>query len=193
MDEPAETAKPAARYCGLNEEVFALDGDLSKIMADKSGAACIKSLVRCMDTYETAAEVEEYILKKCPLPDDISAKGVREEQINKIMPLISDVMDPGERVIFYGNRGIFSKGKDFYVVTDRRCIFVNKKDVLHVLHTDLDSLNLSDCCNCTINRNWDMGIYNVAVTGPFQGALLALIVLLSFEADSDREKIRIVT
>lgn len=193
MDEPAETAKPKRKYHGLNEEVFTLEGDLSKIMDKKNGAACIRSIARCMDNYGTPAELEDYIMNKCELPDDISAKGVREDQIESIMPLISNVTEPGERIMFYGNKGLFSKGKDFFVITDRRSIFVNKKNVKHLLHRNLDSLLLTDIGTCALNGDWDKCIYNLSGDAPFHGALLALIVLLSFEADNDREKIRILT
>jgi hypothetical protein len=42
-----------------------------------------------MEKYETADEVEAYMLKKLSFSDDISAKGVREEEIEKAMPKIN--------------------------------------------------------------------------------------------------------
>lgn len=191
-DEPAEIAKPRGKYHGLNEEVFLLEGDLSKIIKKEDVKGCINNIVHCMDTYETAAEVEEYIMRKCEIPDDISIKGVREEQITNAMPRISEVMEQGERVIVYGNKGILSKGKEYYVVTDKRCIFVDKKKVKQVLHTDIDTISLTEYANFIINGDYDKAFYNVSTKGILQGALIALIVMLSFEADNDREKIRIV-
>ena len=123
--------------------------------------------------------------------DDISVKGVREDQIVKAMPLLETVMDPDERVIVYGNKGIFSKGKEYFVVTDRRSIFVKKKEVKAVLHTDIDSLKIEDCGNCSINDDYGKSFINLDAKGTFQGALLALICMLSFEADPDRDRIGI--
>ena len=62
-----------------------------------------------MSTFETAAQVEEYMLKKMPFSDDISMKGIREENIEKAMAVLEQVMDADEHLIVYGNKGIFSK------------------------------------------------------------------------------------
>ena len=191
-DEQSETPKPRAKYYGLNEEVFSVECDLSKVMKTENGSGCIKTLVHCMDTCESSSEIEKYLSAKCSIPDDISMKGVREDQIDKALPVISKVMYPGERVIVYGNKGIFSKGKEYFVVTDKRCIFVEKKNVFHVLHTDIDSVKMADSGRCNINSDYNKTIYNLGGTGIFHGALLALIFVLSFEADMERDKIRIV-
>ena len=184
-----KTAAPAAIY-GLNEEVFSVEADLSKVMKDSGGAGVIRSIVHCMDTFENAGQTETYMLKKISFSDDISAEGVREEQIEKAMPTLNTVMESGERIIAYGNKGIFSKGKEYFVITDKRSIFVNKKKVEEVLHTDLESLKIEPCGNCYLNEDYDRGIINLDGNGKFQGALLALICMLSLEADPDRGRTR---
>ncbi len=191
-DEPSETPKPSAKYYGLNEEVFSVECDLSKVMKTENGSGCIKSLVHCMDICENSSEIEKYLAAKCRIPDDVSMKGLREDQITNALPVISKVMDPGERVIVYENKGIFSKGKEYFVLTDKRCIFVEKKNISHVLHTDIDSIKMADSGRCNINSDYSKSIYNLESTGVFHGALLALICVLSFEADMERPKIRIV-
>ena len=191
-DEQSETSKPRAEYYGLNEEVFEVEADLSKVMKKENGAGCIKSLVHCMDTCESSAEIEAYLYGKCRIPGEISIKGLREDQITNALPAISGVMDSDERVIAYGNKGIFSKGKEYFVITNKRSIFVEKKKISNVLHTDVDSMIIADCGNCTLNGDYSKGIINLDHTGAFQGALLALICVLSFEADPERSKIRIV-
>ncbi len=186
-DQPAPD-----EYSGLNQEVFAVETDLSKIMKKEGGAGCIRSMVHCMNTFENAAQVEEYMLKKITFSDDISVKGVREDQIENAMPLIKSVTEPDERIILYGNKGILSKGKEYFMVTDRRSIFVKKKTVKTVLHTDIDSLQIETCGNCYVNGDYDKGFVNLDAKGQFQGALIALICMLAFEADPDRDRIRIV-
>ena len=176
---------------GLNDEVFSIEKDLSKVMKNDGGAGCIRSIAHCMSTYETADQIEAYMLKKIPFSDDISAKGVREDQIEKAMPLLKTVTDPDERIIVYGNKGIFSKGKEYFAVTDRRSIFVKKSDVKTVLHTDIDSLKIEPCGNCYVNGDYEKGLINLDGNGRFQGAILALICMHAFESDPDRPKIRI--
>lgn len=191
-DKSPEGQALPAEYFGLNEEVFAVETDLSKIMKKNGGAGCIRSIVHCMNTFEKADQVEEYMLRKIPFSDDISVKGVREDQIEKAMPALAAVTDPDERIIVYGNKGIFSKGKEYFAVTDRRSIFVNKKNVETVLHTDIDSLQIESCGNCYVNEDYAKGFINLDARGTFQGAILALICMSAFEAKPDRDRIRIV-
>ena len=190
-DKAADKQPESAEYYGLNEEVFSLETDLSKIMKKEAGAGCIRSIVHCTNTFEKAAQIEDYMFKKISFSDDISARGIREDQIIKAMPLLETVTDPDERIIVYGNKGIFSKGKEYFAVTDRRSIFVNKKAVKTVLHTDIDSLKLEDCGNCYVNEDYGKGFVNFDAKGTFQGAVIALICMLAFEADPDRDRIRI--
>ena len=191
-DEEQEPKAAPKEYFGLNEEVFAVEKDLSKIMKEQNGAGVIQSIAHCMRTFENACEVEEYVFRKLTFSDDISAKGVREDQIEKAMPMLEKVMESGERVIVYGNKGILSKGKEYFVVTDRQSIFVKKKNMKTVLHTDIDSLIIEGCGNCYLNGDYEKGFVNLDARGTFQGALTALICMLSFEAQPDRERIRII-
>ena len=178
---------------GLNEDVFEVEADLSKIMKSKAGQGFIKSVIYCMESFQTAKDVEEYMLGKLSFSDDIAMGSVREEYIRDAMPVIGTVLDPGERVILYENKGLLSKGKEYLAITDKRSIFVRKKrDVETVLHTDLDSLMIRDFANCYLNDDFDKGIINLDGDGRFQGAVIALICMLSFEADPDRGKIRIL-
>ncbi len=191
-EKPKEKRTDRKKYCGLNSEVFTIEGDLSKIMKDSGGAGVINSIVHCMDSFEKAGQVEEYMLRKLTFSDDISVKGVREDQIEKAMPLVETVMDPDERVIVYGNKGILSKGKEFFLVTDRQSIFVKKNSLKTLLHSDIDALKIETCGNCSFNGDYEKSFINLDAKGTFQGALLAMICMFSFEAQPDRARIRIV-
>lgn len=191
-DSVQEERSSSEGYFGLNEEIFSVETDLSKIMKKGGGSGCIRSIVHCMDTFENADQVEDYMLRKITFSDDISVKGVREDQIEKAMPLLQTVTDPGERVIVYGNKGIFSKGKEYFAVTDRRSIFVNKKKVKTVPHTDIDSLKLDTAGNCYVNRDYEKGFVNLDGSGTFQGALIALICMFAFDAEPGRGRIHII-
>ena len=191
-DRDHERQPIPAEYYGLNEEVFSVEKDLSKIMRKEGGAGCIRSVIHCMNTFRNTDQLEAYMLKKLPFSDDISVKGVREDQIVKAMPLLETVIDSDERIIVYGNKGILSRGKEYFAVTDRRSIFVRKKDVKTVYHTDIDSLKVEDCGNCYINGDYDKGLVNLDGKGTFQGAVIAMICMYAFEADPERDRIRII-
>lgn len=191
-EEEQEKTRAPKEYCGLNEEVFEVESDLSKIMKERNGAGVIHSIVHCMRTFEKAAQVEEYMLRKLTFSDDISVRGVREDQIEKAMPLLEKTLESGERVIVYGNKGILSKGKEYFVVTDRQSIFVKKKSIKTILHTDIDSLLIEGCGNCYLNGDYEKGFINLDAKGSFQGAIIALICMLSFEAQPNRGRIRVI-
>ena len=186
-----ETSSPEGYY-GLNEEVFLVESDLSKIMKERNGAGVINSMVHCMHSFEKAGQVEKYMFRKLTFSDDISAKGVREDQIEKAMPLLEKTMEPGERVIVYGNKGILTRGKEYFMVTDRQSIFVKRKNIKTVLHSDIDTLLIEGCGNCYLNGDYEKGFINFDAKGTFQGALIALICMLSFEAQPNRDRIRII-
>ena len=190
-DEDQAAITAPKEYYGLNEEVFVVERDLSKIMKEHNGAGVIQSIVHCMRTFEKASQVEEYMLRKLTFSDDISVKGVREDQIEKTMPLLEKTIESGERVIVYGNKGILSKGKEYFMVTDRQSIFVKKKSIKSVLHSDIDSLLLEGCGNCYLNGDYEKGFINLDAKGTFQGAIIALICMLSFEAQPSRGRIRV--
>ena len=191
-DEDQERITASKEYYGLNEEVFMVEKDLSKIMKEHNGAGVIHSMVHCMNSFESAGQVEEYMFGKLTFSDDISAKGVREDQIEKAMPLLEKILESDERVIVYGNKGILSKGKEYFMVTDRKSIFVKKKNIKSVLHTDIDSLLIEGCGNCYLNGDYEKGFVNFDAKGTFQGAVLALICMLSFEAQPNRDRIRVI-
>ncbi|MBE5872451.1 MAG: hypothetical protein E7294_14570 [Lachnospiraceae bacterium] len=180
--------------CGLNSGLFEFEKDLVKATGKRHTKDCINTMAYCMRSFDTGKEVEEYIYQKLTFPDDISAKGIREERIDKVRSLFEREMDPDEHVIVYGNKGLFSQGKEFYVVTDKRCIFVNRKKCQSVLHKNIASLKLQEDANYSnwyVNDDYEKGIISVG-NPEYQGALIAMICLLSYEQDPDREKIRIV-
>lgn len=189
-EDAARDEKPDA--FGLNEEVFAIEGDLSRIIKKSGGGGVIRSIAGCMSRFESSAQVEDYLLNKIPFSDEISTAGVRSERIAGAMPVLGTVMEPGERVIVYGDKGIFSSGKEYFAVTDRRTAFVRKQQVKSILHTDIDSLKIEGGGNCYLNEDYGKGLVSLDANGRFQGALIALICMLSFEAEPERGRIRIV-
>ena len=190
-DDVQEIKAAPAEYFGLNKEVFKVERDLSETLKNPGGAGCIQSIIHCMETFETADQVEKYMLR-LPFSDDISVKGIREDQIQKAMPVLNTVMDLDERVIVYGNKGIFSKGKEYFAITNKRTVFVRKSDIKEVLHTDIDSIKIENCGNCYINGDYDKGLVNLDANGRFQGVIIAFMCMISFEEDPDRERIQIL-
>lgn len=59
--------------------------------------------------------------------EDVASEGINQKRIDKIMPKITELIEPGEHIIVYGDDGVFFRGKEFFVITDKRIIFVNEK------------------------------------------------------------------
>ena len=118
--------------------------------------------------------------------EDVKGRLLREIRPGAIAPQVIKEGRPIQSVLRV------EKGKEYFAVTDRRSIFVNKKNVETVLHTDIDSLQIESCGNCYVNEDYAKGFINLDAKGTFQGALLALICMSAFEAKPDRDRIRIV-
>lgn len=195
-DDPSnEKEKKKRKKYGLRDDLFIVEADLKESMKRKRVAECIKSMAYCMDNYDTAKDLEEYILNKMTLPDDVFVKGVNDDRIQEVLPTVENVKDVDERLIFCVNTGILSHGKDYYVITDKRSIFVDNKNVKAAYHKDIGSLKLGDsfgAVNWYINGDYDKCLMAVSQDGQFHGALIALICMLSFEQDPKSEKIKII-
>ena len=193
-EETAPVKKKKRKY-GLSEDYFEVEANLKESLKKKRVAGCIRSIAYCLDNYDTADDIEDYILKKMTAPDDVFIKGTDDDKIEAVMPVIESVTDPGERVIFCVNTGILSRDRDYYVITDKRSIFVDNKNIRSVCHADIGSLKLGDtfgAVNWYINGDYDKCLMSLDSDGVFHGALIALICMLSFEQDPKSDKIRII-
>ena len=194
-DDTAKEEKKDAGKCGLSAALFNIEKDLESLMEAQQVAECINTLAFCLKNFGTSGEVADYISKKCSIKDDCAAKGVREDKFKLILPRIQSQMEPGEQLLLYCNKGIFSQGKEFYAITDKRSFFADKKNCKSVRHTDIGTLKIEDAfssCVCYINKDYDMQMQTPGNGYKELGAVIALITLLSFEQDPDREVISIV-
>ena len=111
------------------------------------------------------------------------------------MPKIAELIEPGERIIVYGDDGILSRGKEFFVITDKRSIFVNRKKTGAVLHREISAMRLNP------NGGYPRWLLNnqdsFAVTGignkyRLQGAIAALLCLFAAEQRGGKEKTKLL-
>ena len=180
---------------GLSASLFVIENDLENMMGDPNVAECVNAIAFCLKNFGTGKEVAEYISRKCTLKDDCAAKGIREEKFTLILPKIQSQMEAGEELLLYCNKGILSQGKDFYAVTNKRCFFVDKKHFRGIPHSDIGMLKPDGSfgtCVWYVNKDYDMQIQTPGQGYKELGAVIALITLLSFEQDPNREPIRIV-
>ena len=108
---------------------------------------------------------------------------------------IRSELTPDERIIVYSDQGIFSKGKEFTVMTNRRFLFFTKKKCSHVFFEDISTLRLTDSSDLAawyINGDLDCRIPSMEVSGQLTGAVIAFACLTAFERDPGRDRIRLI-
>ena len=147
----------------------------------------------CLNSLKTVDSVTKYIRTTLINDEDVASEGINQNRIDKVMPKISGLMDIGEHIIVYGDDGLFSRGKCFYVVTDKRSIFVDGKKTSSVLHNDVAALRLDPnggYPRWKVNNQNAQYIPGVGTKYRLQGAVAALICLYASEHNS--EKIRLM-
>lgn len=179
----------------FHEELFYVDLDVDKLMAKDCTAESMKTWKYCMDEMETAEEAEAYLRSVTAKDEDTAMQGVREERIVELRERVNPELEAGERVIIQVDTSLFGRGKEFYVVTDRACRFFTKKKVVSVRYNELVTMQINDSMNLPsfyLNGDYEKSISPAGNSRQTLGAMIALISLLAFEMDPDRNKIRLV-
>ncbi len=176
----------------LNPEMFLCEVDLERMMRyDDEVKRTIGTLQRCLNEMESVAEIEEYVSRQLINAEDIATSTKNKERIEAVLGKIADQIEAGEHILAYGDKGIFSKGKEFYVVTEKRTVFVDKKKVKTLLHRDLEFFELSSTMGTEfwwLNGDYEMTL-NIGNHMEFLGAVLAMISILAFDGEKDRRRI----
>ena len=179
----------------LDDRMFDFLWKLDSLKQYDNVNTVLDSMRYCLNSLKTAKNVSEYIRSNLITDEDVASEGINQKRIDKIMPKIAELTEPGERIIVYGDDGILSRGKEFFVITDKRSIFVNGKKSGSVLHREISAMRLD--ANGGYPR-WRLNNQdNFAVTGignkyQLQGAIAALICLFAAEQRGGKEKIRLL-
>lgn len=179
----------------LNSELYYITRDLNKAMEKKNTRECLEDWKYCLDELGTTEAIEDYLNSNIYDGGDVAAEGKNQELLDKVRARIVSDLSQDERVIVMADATIFGSGKEFLIVTDKRCLFYKKKKMLSVNLDDITTIKLDDGLNLPswlINGSWDMTIPSCEAHYNIQGQILALISLLSFEKNPERHKIRIV-
>ena len=111
----------------LDERMFDFLWNLDSLKQYDNVIAVLDSMRYCLNSLKTRESVSKYIRTALLTDEDVASEGINQKRIDKIMPKIAELIEPGERIIVYGDDGILSRGKEFFVITDKRSIFVNRK------------------------------------------------------------------
>ena len=119
--------KIAKERSSLDENIFRIERDFTDARRKKQVGKCIETLIYCMNELGTPERIEDHIRKSLMTTDDLAAEGINESLINAVRGRINGELTADERIIVYKDLGIFSKGKEFTVLTNKRFLFFKKK------------------------------------------------------------------
>ena len=179
----------------LDERMFDFLWNLDSLKQYDNVIAVLDSMRYCLNSLKTTESVSKYIRTALLTDEDVASEGINQKRIDRIMPKIAELIEPGERIIVYGDDGIFSRGKEFFVITDKRSIFVKGKKSGAILHSEIGAMRLAP------NGGYPRWLLNnqdsFAVTGighkyRLQGAIAALICLFAAEQRGGKEKTKLL-
>ena len=193
-----EKTKKELKKQPINMDWFIYDWDYKKIKANDVCKTVVEAFIRTLNEYETSSKIEAYIREYLLGFDDVSANGIREDNMKGIVKRISPEFMPGERVIFFYDDGVFIHGKTGVVITDKRTYFVELMNVTSVEHATIPFIDISFSSGYPYvhlgdKHGKEIGGYS-GYNSHFDlvGAAMALICAFAFEQRPDRPKIRLV-
>lgn len=176
----------------LDDRMFDFLWNLKTLKTYEKAVESIDSMRYCLNSLKTAESVVKYIRTTLISDEDVASAGINQHRIDKVMPQISGFMEPGEQIIVYGDDGIFSRGKEYFVITDKRSIFVNGKKTGTVAHSEVIALRLDPNIGSPrwkLNNQDSFAVTGVGNKYRLQGAVAALICLYAWDANKEKIKL----
>ena len=179
----------------LDERMFDFLWNLDSLKQYDNVIAVLDSMRYCLNSLKTAESVSDFIRTALLTDEDVASEGINQKRIDRIMPKITELIEPGERIIVYGDDGIFSRGKEFFVITDKRSIFVNGKKTGSILHREISAVRLDPnggYPRWKLNNQDSFAVTGIGNKYRLQGAIAALICMFAVEQNGGREKIKLL-
>ncbi len=179
----------------VSKDWFVYEWDYKKLLDNPNTAPTVSAFVRTLNDYDSSEKIVQYMRDYLLNFNEISAPGIREENMRDIVNRISGNLQTSEKIILYNDDGIFVHGKTGKVITDKRVLFIEKKTVREIMHVNIPyllfgySMGLPQI-NIGEKYSNSIGIFNSHFD--LQGVATALICTLSFEQKPDRPKIRLM-
>lgn len=180
----------------INKDWFYYDWDYEKIMSKhKELNTTVTAFIRYLNEYDSSEKLEEYIHNYLLSSSDVSAPGIREDKMTGIKAKIASHIEPGERITLYHDDGIFIHGKTGIVLTNKRAIYIESKNIKTVEYTKIPFFYFGYSMGLPEFKLGERYANNVPrpvhTSYDVTGALGALICFFSFENDPNRPKIKL--
>lgn len=175
---------------------FVYEWDYEKIRNSKLSET-VTAFLRALNEFgSSSSKIEGFMRDYLMNYDELSALGLREDKMENIKRRIEGNLTSGERIILYDDDGLFIHGKTGVVITDKRTLKIEKKDVIDIPHKSIPYLLFEysfGVPGIKLGEKYSnsIGIFNSHYE--LQGTVAALICAYSFEANPDRPKIRLLS
>ena len=192
-----ETTKSEISGQPVNMDWFIYDWDFESLMANDACKTVVQSFIRTLNEFESSSKIESYIREYLMGFDDVSANGIREENMRDVVRRLMPNFLPDERVILFYDDGVLIHGKTGILITNKRTFFVERKAFKDVKHVTIPYIDISCSMGYPIVRLGDKYTNDIGGGSGFishfdlEGAVTALICAFAFEERPDRPKIRL--
>lgn len=192
-----ETTKSEISGQPVNMDWFIYDWDFESLMANDACKTVVQSFIRTLNEFETSSRIESYIREYLMGFDDVSANGIREENMRDVVRRLMPNFLPDERVILFYDDGVLIHGKTGILITNKRTFFVERKAFKDVKHVTIPYIDISCSMGYPRVRLGDKYTNDIGGGSGFishfdlEGAVTALICAFAFEERPDRPKIRL--
>lgn len=176
----------------LDTRMFDILWDIKALKQYENVVTCLDSFCYCLNSLKNADSVAKYIRTALINEEDVASEGINQHRLDKIMPKIAELLDTDEHIIVYGDDGLFARGKCFFVVTDRRSIFIDGKKKCSLLHSDVTALRLAPnggYPRWKVNNQDAQYISGIGAKYRLQGAVAALICLYAEQHSPEKIKL----
>ena len=177
--------------------LFRSEWDISKLREKSNGKDFITEFLTGVNEVGSAEKEQENLFKILTKSDnsDMATESIHPELFKTAVQRVASVLEPGEKPLVYQNSGLFSKGKEGSVITDRRTITYDTKKVMFELHKDIRSLQLDnggDIPSIRVNEQFAVRFSMIGTGYKGTGAAAAMICLYAFAQEPDLKQIRLV-
>ena len=191
-----DTTKEEIGNNPISKDWFIYEWDYQKLTENPKYSVPVSAFVRTLNEYDSAAKIELYIRDYHMSFDEISAPGIRDKNMTYISKRLSGSMAPDERIILYNDDGIFVRGKTGVVITNKRTLFVEKKNFKEIMHVNIPYLLFGYSVGLPELKLGEQYANNIGIFNShfeLMGIAAALICMLGFEQKPDRPKIRLTS
>ena len=176
----------------LDEKMFDFLWKFDSLNKYENVVTDIDSMCYCLNHLKSTDNIEDYIRTALITDTYVAAEGIHQERIDKVMPKIAELIEPGEHIIVYGDKVIFFCGKEFFVITDKRSIFVKGRKINTILHSEVSVMRMNlngGYPRWLLNNRDEFAISGIGNKYRLQGAIAALICRYSLDTRNDKIKI----